>query len=57
MQISISKKIAPRNKIALELSHNRLGHISTRLLMAGDTVNVWKEIELRIDPDLFFTSC
>ena len=25
--------------------------------MAGDTYNVWKDIELRIDPDPFFTSC
>ena len=25
--------------------------------MAGDTTNVWKDIELRIDPDPFGTSC
>ena len=25
--------------------------------MAGDTANVWKDIELRIDPDPFCTSC
>ena len=25
--------------------------------MAGDTKNVWKNIELRIDPDPFCTSC
>ena len=25
--------------------------------MAGDTANVWEDIELRIDPDPFFTSC
>ena len=25
--------------------------------MAGDTANVWEDIELRIYPDPFFTSC
>ena len=25
--------------------------------MAGDTSNVWKDVELRIDPYHFFTSC
>ena len=25
--------------------------------MAGDNTNVWKDIELRIYPDPFFTSC
>ena len=25
--------------------------------MAGDTDNVWEDVELRIDPDPFFTSC
>ena len=25
--------------------------------MARDTANVWKDIELRVDPDPFFTSC
>ena len=29
-QISKSKKIAPRKKVALGLFHHRLGHISTR---------------------------
>ena len=36
--------------------HQRLGHRSTRSLWAGDTVNVWKDIELRIYPDHFCTS-
>ena len=26
-------------------------------MLAGDTANVWEYIELRIDPDPFFTSC
>ena len=37
----------------LGLLHHRLGHRSINSLMAGDTENVWKDIELRIDPDHF----
>ena len=35
--------------------HHRLGHRSTRLLLAGDTVHFWKEIEIRVYPDPFST--
>ena len=56
-----SKKNAKRNpkrkKIALELMHHRLGHRSTRSLMAGDNANVWEDAELKIDADPFCTSC
>ena len=52
-----SKKNPARKKIALELLHQRLGHRSTRSLIAGDTANVWEDAELRIDPDPFYTSC
>ena len=55
--MSKTKKLPFRKKIALELLHQRLGHISTILLLAGNTANVWEDIELRIDPDYFFTSC
>ena len=48
-----SKKNPARKKIALELMHQRLGHRSTRSLIAGDTANVWEDAELRIDPDYF----
>ena len=54
---SKSKKLPPRKKVDLELLHHRLGHISTISLMAGDTANVYKDIELRIDLDHFCTSC
>ena len=37
--------------------HQRLVHISTRSLLAGDTANVWEDIEIRIYPDPFCTSC
>ena len=52
-----TKKLTARKKIALELLHQRLGHISTRSLLAGDTANFWEDIDLRIDPYPFFTSC
>ena len=52
-----SKKNPKRKKIALELMHQRLGHRSTRSLMAGDTANVWEDAELKIYADPFRTSC
>ena len=52
-----TKKLPSRKKIALELLHQRLGPRYTRSLLAGDTANVWEDIELRIDPDTFCTSC
>ena len=51
--MSKTRKLTSRNKIALELLHQRLGHRSTRSLLAGDTANFWEDIELRIDPDPF----
>ena len=51
-----SKKISPRKKVALELLHQRLGQRSKNSLMAGDTANVWQDIELGTDPDPFCTS-
>ena len=56
-QMSKSKKIAPRNKVALELLHHGLGHRSIRSSLDGDSGNVRKDIEVRIDLDPFFTSC
>ena len=35
--------------------HQRLGHRSTRSLIAGDNANVWEYVELRIDPEPFCT--
>ena len=39
-EMSKTKKLPARKKVALELFHQRLGHISTRSLLAGDTANV-----------------
>ena len=55
--ISKKNKLPARKKIALELLHQRLGHISTSSLLAGDNENDWEDVELRIDPDPFCTSC
>ena len=54
-QISKSRKIAPRKKVALELLHHRLGHRYTISFIAGDTAKVWMNIELIIDSDPFCT--
>ena len=51
-----SKENPKRKKIALEVLHQRLGHRSTRSLLAGDTDYVWENVELGIDPDSFGTS-
>ena len=56
-EISKTKKLPSRRKIDFELLHQRYGKISTRLLLAGDTADVWEDIELGIYPDLFCTSC
>ena len=55
--ISKKNKFPARKKIALELLHQRLGHRSTRSLLAGDTENVWENVDLGIDPDPFCTLC
>ena len=40
-QISKSKKIAHRKKVAMGLLYHRLGHRSTISLMAGDIETYW----------------
>ena len=56
-EMSKSKEIAPRKKVALELLHHRLGNRSNRSLMAEYTADIWKDIEPRIDPDPFYKLC
>ena len=51
------KRNPKRKKLVLELMHQRLGHRSNRSLISGDTINVWEDAELKIDPDSFCTSC
>ena len=52
-----SKKGTPNKKVAMELLHHRLGHISTKSLMTGDNASFWHDIELRIHPYHFCKSC
>ena len=46
----LQKKILKR-KVSLGLLNQRLGHMSTRSLLTGDTQLFWQDIELRVDPD------
>ena len=55
--MSKKNKSPARKKSSLEFLHQRLGHRSTRTLLSGDTANVWEDVELRIDPDPFCSSC
>ena len=57
MEKSKKNKVPAREKIALELLHQILGHRSTRSLLAGDIANIWEDSELRIYPDPLCTSC
>ena len=50
---SKSQNQIPKEKVSLELFHQRLGHIFRRSKMAGDTENVWQDIDLRVYPDPF----
>ena len=56
-EMSMTKKFPARKKIALELLHQILSHRSTRSLLAGDTGNVWEDIDLRIDTYPYCISC
>ena len=42
--------------MSLGVLYQRLGHRSTRSPRAGDNANVWKDIEIRADPDPLCTS-
>ena len=53
-EMSKNKKLPSKKKISLSLLQQRLGHRSTRYLLAGDTANIWEYIELTIYPDPFF---
>ena len=55
--MSKTKKLLSREKMALELFHQRFSHRSTRLLLYGDIESFWEDIKPRIGPYPFFTSC
>ena len=47
----------PRKKVSLRLLHQRLGHRSTRSILAGSNASFWQYIDLRVYPYPFCTSC
>ena len=51
------QKQIPKNKVSLEILHQRLGHRSKRSLLARDTENVWQYIDLKVDPDPLYALC
>ena len=51
------EKKKPRNKFSLEWLHQRLGQRFTRSILDGDTENIFRDIEIRVDPDPFCTAC
>ena len=55
-KVKLQKK-TPKKKFSLELLHQRLGHRSTIYLLADHPISVWKDIELKVDPEPFCTSC
>ena len=52
-----NKEITIQKENCFRIFHQRLGHISTISLLAGDTANVWEDIQLMIYQDHFYTSC
>ena len=45
----------PNKKFYLGLLRKILGHRSTRSLLPVDTSNIWQDIDIRVDPELFCT--
>ena len=43
-EMSKTKKLPSRKKIALELLHQILGHISTRSFLNGYNANIWEDV-------------
>ena len=57
MEITKTRKLPAGKKFYLESLHQRLGHRSTISLLDGYTASVWEDIDIRMDPDFFITSC
>ena len=56
-QIRDRRRATPRTQVSLDLLHSRLGHRSTRALLAADAAEMWKDVEVKLSPDPFCTSC
>ena len=54
---SKSQKKINKKRASLGLLYQRLGHISKRSLLDGGNANIWQDIDLRVYPYPFCTSC
>ena len=54
---SKSQKLIPKKKASLEFLHQILGYKYTKSILDGYTANAWQDIDIRVDPDPFCTSC
>jgi hypothetical protein len=45
------------NPITLERMHHRLGHVSTKAIIAGWEANIWDNFKLLFEPDKFCIGC
>ena len=52
-EMSKPQKQILKKKVFLELLHQKLGHRSTRSLLAGESEMFWQDIDLRIDSNQF----
>ena len=57
MRIRERKRKQTRSQVSLEHLHQCLGHRATRSLLAADAAGLWEDVEIRMDPDPFCTSC
>jgi len=43
--------------VTVELLHNRLGHVSTKAILAANEASVWEDVTVRFSPLLFCIDC
>ena len=55
-QIRDKRRTTPRTQVSLDLLHARLGHRSTRALLAAFAADMWRDVEVKLSPDPFCTS-
>ena len=53
---SISQKQISKKKASLESWNHGLWHRPTRPILSGYNANIWQDVEIKVDPDPFYTS-
>jgi len=43
--------------VTVELLHKRLGHVSTKAILAANEAGVWEDVTVRFTPSLFCINC